>query len=398
VVDGADTFEGRRPAKLARRGVRWFTAAVTASRREVLKSLALMSAGIAAGCATVRPVGGRRRLSPVHVAADREIRTVVGLRPYRASGFRVSADRVGDKLVVHNYGHGGSGVTMSWGTADLATRLALEAPARNIAVIGSGAVGLATARLLQLRGASATIYTAALPPDTTSNIAGAQWFPFMAYGRGALVGGFRDQFLAAARFSYRWFQLLVGPSYGVRWMTNYSLGDTPFDHEDGLSGMQSPIRELIPELADLPREAHPFAAPYARRFDTMMIEPSIYLDAVLRDVRLAGASIVVRRFETAAELAALPEPTIINCTGLGARTLFGDDELTAVKGQLTVLLPQPEVDYAALYNELYMFSRRDGIVLGGTHEKAVFTLEPDLAAKQRILAGHARLFAPLLAG
>jgi glycine/D-amino acid oxidase-like deaminating enzyme len=181
-------------------------------------------------------------------------------------------------------------------------------------------------------------------------------------------------------------------------MTNYSLSDEPFTHEVGLSGMQSPIRDLVPELADLPREAHPFAAAYVRRYDTMMIEPPVYLDAVLRDVRLAGGSIVVRRFETAGELAALPESTIVNCTGLGARTLFGDDELTAVKGQLTVLLPQPEVDYAALQDDLYMFSRRDGILLGGTHEKDVFTLEPDLAAKQRVLAGHARLFAPLIAG
>lgn len=335
-------------------------------------------------------------MPPVHVTADREIRTVVGLRPFRPSGFCVRAAPLGDKLIVHNYGHGGSGVTMSWGTADLATRLALEAPARSIAVLGAGAVGLATARLLQLRGASVTIYTAALPPDTTSNIAGAQWFPFFAYDRGALVGQFRDQFLAAARFSYRWFQSLVGATYGVRWMTNYSLGDAPYAHEDGLTGLESPIRDLIPELADLPRDAHPFAAAYVRRFDTMMIEPPVYLDAVLRDVRLAGGSIVIRRFETAADLAALPEPTIVNCTGLGARTLFGDNELTAIKGQLTVLLPQPEVDYAVLKGDLYMFSRRDGIVLGGTHEKDVFTLEPDLAAKQRILSGHAQLFAPLV--
>lgn len=361
-----------------------------------MRSLAL--AGVAAGCSRRRPGIERRRLPPVHVAADREIRTVVGLRPFRASGFCVRAERMGDKLVVHNYGHGGSGVTMSWGTANLAVQLALDGSARSIAVLGAGAVGLATAGLLQLRGASVTIYAAALPPDTTSNIAGAQWFPFFAFGPGALVGGFRDQFLAAARFSYRWFQSLVGPAYGVRWMTNYSLSDTPYAHEDGLTGLQSPIRELLPELADLPRDAHPFDAVYVRRFDTMMIEPAIYLDAVLRDVRLAGGSIVVRRFETTADLAALPEPTIVNCTGLGARKLFGDDELTPVKGQLTMLLPQPEVDYAVMHGDLYMFSRRDGILLGGTHEKGVFTLEPDLAAKQRILAGHAQLFAPLVRG
>jgi D-amino-acid oxidase len=368
---------------------------VSASRREFLRTLSLAGAGLASGCATFglgRPPR-RRWLPPVRVAANREIRTVVGLRPFRASGFRVAAEQIGEKLVVHNYGHGGSGVTLSWGTSDLATRLALDGgSARNIAVLGCGAVGLASARLLQLRGATVTIYAAALPPDTTSNIAGAQWFPFYAYGRGALAGPFREQFLAAARFSYRWFQSLVGAGFGVRWMTNYRLDDTPPAHETGLVGLQSPIRELIPELTDLPWDAHPFAARYVRRFDTMMIEPPVYLNGMLREVRFAGGSVVVRRFESPAELASLPEPTIINCTGLGARTLFSDEELTPIKGQLTVLLPQPEVDYAVLANELYMFSRRDGVLLGGTHEEGVETLEPNLGAKQRILDGHAKLF------
>jgi glycine/D-amino acid oxidase-like deaminating enzyme len=364
-----------------------------------LRTLSLaVAAGALPACATLRPVARRRGLPPVRVAADREIRTVVGLRPFRPRGFRVASERLGDKLVVHNYGHGGSGVTMSWGTGDLAARLALDGGARNIAVIGAGAVGLATARLLQLRGASVTVYTAALPPDTTSNIAGAQWFPFFAFARRALDdAAFREQFLGAARFSYRWFQSLVGSDYGVRWMTNYRLDDAPLAHEDGLLGLNSPIRPLIPELADLPRDAHPFATPYVRRFDTMMIEPPVYLAALVRDVRLAGGSIVLRSFANAGELSSLSEPTIVNCTGLGARTLFGDDELVPVKGQLTVLLPQPEVDYAVLYGDLYMFSRRDGVLLGGTHEEGDFTLEPDLAAKQRILDGHARLFAAVAA-
>ncbi|HEY2745649.1 MAG TPA: FAD-dependent oxidoreductase [Polyangia bacterium] len=370
---------------------------MNATRREFLRTLSI--ATLAGGCATLGGrVARRRRLPPVRVDPSREIRTVVGLRPFRQSGFRVAAEPLGDKLVVHNYGHGGSGVTMSWGSADLATRLALDgSDARAIAVLGAGAVGLATARLLQLRGATVTIYTAALPPDTTSNIAGAQWFPFFAFGHGALTGAFREQFLAAARFSYRWFQSLVGGGFGVRWMTNYHLADTPFAGEDGLLGLNSPIRELIPELTDLPRDAHPFPAPYVRRFDTMLIEPPIYLNAMMREVRLAGGSVVVRRFAGAGELATLPERTIINCTGLGARTLFDDSELTPVKGQLTVLLPQPEVDYAMLYDNLYMFSRRDGVLLGGTHEEGVETLTPNLDAKARILDGHARLFGAVAA-
>ena len=131
-----------------------------------------------------------RPLAPVKVARNRIIRTVVGLRPFRPEGFVVRAERVGNKLLIHNYGHGGSGVTLSWGTSSLAVDLAQEAAAapvrrrsrtrqKRFAVLGCGVVGLSTARLLQQRfqdgPGTVTIYARDLPPSTTSNIAGALW-------------------------------------------------------------------------------------------------------------------------------------------------------------------------------------------------------------------------------
>jgi len=97
-------------------------------------------------------------------------------------------------------------------------------------------------------------------------------------------------------------------------------------------------------------------------------------------------------FTTPNQLATLSESIVVNCTGLGARELFGDRELMPIKGQLTVLLPQPEVDYAMVGRGLYMFPRRDGIILGGTFERGVETMEPNPEAKKRILAGHQRIF------
>lgn len=63
--------------------------------------------------------------------------------------------------------------------------------------------------------------------------------------------------------------------------------------------------------------------------------------------------------------------------------------------QLTILRPQPEVDCLALSPDLYMFPRQDGIVLGGAFEHHVSSLEPDLAAEDRVMAGHAKFFASL---
>ena len=64
-------------------------------------------------------------------------------------------------------------------------------------------------------------------------------------------------------------------------------------------------------------------------------------------------------------------------------------------GRPLISRPQPEVDYVALPLGLYMFPRKDGVVLGGTFQHHVSSLEPDLAAEQRILEGHARFFAEL---
>ncbi len=48
----------------------------------------------------------------------------VGLRPFRKSGVRLEGDRLQDgRPVIHNYGHGGSGFTLSWGCAEEVFRL-----------------------------------------------------------------------------------------------------------------------------------------------------------------------------------------------------------------------------------------------------------------------------------
>ena len=117
----------------------------------------------------------------VRVSPDRIIRTAAGLRPYRAEGFVVRAELIGDKRVVHNYGHGGAGITLSWGSSKLATTLGLQNHQGPVAVIGAGVMGLTTARLVQEAGFAVSIYASALPPNTTSDIAGGQFHPFGHY-------------------------------------------------------------------------------------------------------------------------------------------------------------------------------------------------------------------------
>ena len=354
--------------------------------------LAALGAGLAA-CASRRTgslvwPGPPRRFARVHVSEDRIIRTVVGLRPFRPSGFVVRTEKIGDTTVVHNYGHGGGGITLSWGTSELAVEEAWKTGQRRFAVLGCGAVGLASARLLQQRGGEVTIYAKDLPPQTTSNIAGGQWAPTSVMD-GARRTADSDALLArAARLSHRSFQQLPAAEFGIRWLENYVLSDEPLEPW----WEQELVRDLYPEWRELGPHDHPFPARHARRFTTMLIEPPIYLSAMMRDVRLAGGRVVVRELASREQVREIPEPVIVNCTGLGAKALFGDEELEPVKGQLTFLLPQAEVDYIVIRDGLYMFPRRDGILLGGTFQHGVWSLDVDEEARRRIVTGHRALF------
>jgi D-amino-acid oxidase len=362
------------------------------SRRALLAGAA---AGLT-GCATRRtPVAAAvapraLRVAPVDVRRERVTRTIVGLRPYRPSGFVVRAEKLDDTLLVHNYGHGGAGITLSWGTAQLAVDLAAGADARECAVLGCGVVGLSTARLLQLRGYRVAIYAKDMPPQTTSNVAGGYWSPVTVFDHDRVTPEFRRQFGEASRFAFRRYQSLVGALYGVRWMPVYSLSTDGPHRAPPPESANSEVEPLYPDAKQLTAAENPFPVPFVYRRMSMLIEPAIYLNALLRDFELAGGRVVVREFASPREVVGLPERLVFNCTGLGARALFQDMELTPVRGQLTFLLPQPEVDYLTLGpGDIYMFPRQDGILLGGTHEEGDWNTEPDPATVERVLRENA---------
>ena len=363
------------------------------SRRAALKQTlsaagsVLLTSACGRGARGLQSAPLPRTFAKVRVAANRVIRSITGLRPFRPSGFVVRAERADDRTIVHNYGHGGGGITLSWGSSTLAADLATAVGPRRVAVIGCGVMGLTTARLLQDRGFDPTIYAKELPPDTTSNVAGGQWSPYTVFDDEAATPAFRQQLERAARLSNRYFQNLVGDTYGVRWIENYILRDNPPAQQQ-----PNPIRDLFFAAEVLPRDRHPFAASYVSRFTTMLIEPPVFLPAITRDFLLRGGRILVREFREQRDLFQLEEKVIVNCAGLGARALFGDAELTPIKGQLAILLPQPEVDYIMIKGDYYMFPRRDGIVLGGTHDRDEWRLDVDAAVTARILENHRAVF------
>jgi glycine/D-amino acid oxidase-like deaminating enzyme len=366
-------------------------------RRELLKGLALASASaLLSSCAAKKvhaTLPGASCLPRVEVSMDRITRSICGLRPYRRSGFVVRAEKIGDTLVVHDYGHGGAGITLSWGTAKLAVDLGAQGHTGPVAVLGSGVVGLSTARLLQESGFAVTIYSKDLPPNTTSNVAGGWWYPVTLFDDQYRTAAFNEQFAKSCKYAFERYQIMLGPRYGVRWTPSSQLAHRAF-HTTGDFSQQGVVGSLMPEFREVTEAQTPFRGfEFVRQFDTTLIEPPIYLTALMQDFEIAGGKIVVRELHNPSEVASLPEKLVFNCTGLGSKALFNDIELTPVKGQLTFLLPQPEVEYSVVYGGgLYMFSRHDGILLGGTHDEGVWSLDVDMQVRNQIVAQQKQFF------
>jgi glycine/D-amino acid oxidase-like deaminating enzyme len=348
-------------------------------------------------------------LAPVQASWARVVRTTVGLRPHRDSGFVLRAEAFDAKTVIHDYGFGGAGMSLAWGTGAMAADMALQHPERRAAVVGCGSPGLTAARQLQRRGFDVTIYATAVPPYTTSNMSSASFSPTTALvNADRRTPAWDAQFRDAAEIAFRQLQLLVSPYYGISWVDQYNLSDDPppaqVTANDG---------GLLPDHLRTGRDRevfgpgeHPFPVRYAVRSASMRIEPSIYLDALMRDFKLFGGRIVIRTFETPRDLMALSESVIVNCTGLGSKTLFKDDELIPIKGQITVLEPQPDVTYRASGRALApstppnagnwsMGPRSDGIVLGSTMERGVWSLEPNDELRQQVVNNTISFFSAM---
>lgn len=322
---------------------------------------------------------------------DRIVRVVVGLRPYRRSGFVVRRERFDNKEIVHNYGHGGGGLSLSWGSSALAVREVRSLQTGDAAVLGSGIMGLTTARLLQDAGWRVTIYTRDPLRHSTSSVGAGQWAPTSVFEEEFATPAFESQFQAASRIAHHAYQNLVGADYGVRFIENYFLSRRPTERPYYLREMP----ELFTSVADLDSDQHPFPAPHVWRAVSLFVEPARFLRRVRDDFLLAGGRLEIRDFANLSEVLSLDEAVIFNCTGLGSKGLFEDEELTPIKGQLVFIPPDPAVDYLTVGGgggNTYMFPRVGEIVLGGSYQKGDWSRHPEPEVTERIVGDNQRLF------
>jgi D-amino-acid oxidase len=350
------------------------------NRRDFLGAAAIATLG---GCAPknpktaalpATPLGALPPIMPIRADTDRIFRVTVCLRPFRAAGPRLDVERVGDKIVVHNYGHGGSGWSLSWGSSAVAVEKAMAAGEREVAVIGCGALGLTSAILLQRAGAHVTIYAKERPPEVRSARATGSWTPDSRIAlRDSVAPDFPALWEKMCRASFHTYESYLGLAGNpVEWLDRYSITDPGVvpgqpSREAGpqleFANYHDRIADITPHSHEMPAGTHPFRGKSVRRNSSLTFNIADYSRQLVTDFLVEGGKIERADFHAPSELNRLTQKVIVNATGYGARALWKDESIVPVRGQIAWLIPQPEVTYGFLYRNLNVLSRRDGIVV-----------------------------------
>ncbi|MFD0318466.1 FAD-dependent oxidoreductase [Streptomyces flavalbus] len=245
-----------------------------------------------------------------------------------------------------------------------------------VLVVGGGVIGLTTAVVLAERGRRVRLWTRDPVERTTSAVAGALWWPY------------RIEPVARARAwalrSLDVYEELAGRpgETGVR-MVDGVLGETELDE---VAGWATP---RLPSLRAATPDEYAGAGLWAR---LPLIDMPTYLPWLRDRLTAAGGTVEVR---TVTSLDGADAPVVVNCTGLGARTLVPDETVRPVRGQL-VVVTNPGIDTWLVSTDpsgamAYFFPQPGGLVLGGTAEPDAWSLEPDPATAEAIVRRCAAL-------
>lgn len=322
----------------------------------------------------------RPPLVPLEAEPDRIYDIGVCLRPFRAAGPRLEVESVGAKRVIHHYGHGGSGWSLSWGSAQMAVPLALTDGQTDIAVVGAGAIGLTTAITAQRMGAKVTIYTKDRFPDVKSAKATGSWTPSSRIAMAEQSGpDFAKRWERMARASFATHQSWLGAAgMPVEWQDRYFLHDVPpadgpvsevatarASHSRHFVELDHLTNDLLPRAEGLPAGTHPFPVPHVTRSMSLTFNVADLCRHLEEDFLAAGGRFHIATFHEPSDFGRIKENTIINCTGYGARALFRDESVVPIRGQIAWLMPQAGFNYGVRYASkgLSILGRRDGIVV-----------------------------------
>ncbi|MEM7690516.1 MAG: FAD-dependent oxidoreductase [Pseudomonadota bacterium] len=345
---------------------------------------------------------GRGDLKPLDLAVGNLTKITVCTRPFRAAGPRLETERVGNKAIVHNYGHGGSGWSLAWGYAEAARDLASASAPKAVTVVGAGAIGLTSAIAIAETGAKVTIIAREMPMESRSARATGVWSPSSRIGfEGKVDAGFAARWAAFTRRSYARHLTYVGraghpveftPRFYVRTVEPVApITPRPEGAENFLE-LGRTMRGLTPPWSE--RENTPFPAPNGVRGGLVMtFNIAEYTRQLVEDFQTMGGRIERGTVGSKDELARLPGDVIVNCTGYDAKPLLDDASLIPVRGQIAWMPAQLDRLYGVYHRGVSVLSRRDGLLIqeSGGNDYYGLGIEDETPDRAEFLAARAKV-------
>lgn len=239
-----------------------------------------------------------------------------------------------------------------------------------VRVVGAGIIGLTSALRLAQAGHAVDIVAAATGERTTSSVAAALWYPYRAYPQEAVTRW--------SAISYDRLQdLSADPSTGVRLRLGRELFRRP---------TADPWwRSAVPTLGRVAADRLPPGYLDGYELRVPVVDMARHLSWLTGQLRALGTAVRIERLDELAA-AAVGVDVVVNCTGLGARELVGDQALTPVRGQVVVAAQFGLTDWVLDHSDpeqlVYVVPRTDTVLLGGTAEEGDedLTVRPETAA------------------
>jgi len=307
-----------------------------------------------------------------NISRENIIGTNVGIRPFRKTGVRIEAEYIQDKLIIHNYGYGGSGLTLSFGGVQEVLQILENSNAcpKTIAILGAGVVGLTTAYDLLDKGYEIHIYSDEWSPNLTSNVAEGIWSPLLDPKDFSKEK--KEIHLRMLKNSKSRFLKSVGDSpefAGVQRIALYSFKTKVSQESDGVKQSEEIIAHFDNGVIK-----------NGRRTYELGIDGQLFMNDLNEKVKQKGAILTQCHFTSLEDILSLKESVIINCTSIGSVTLFNDQEFVPVRGQLIYFNHQKDIDYLychsidndpASSNKFFVsiYPWSDRMILAGVYEQ-----------------------------
>ena len=300
----------------------------------------------------------------------------IGIRPCRKTGPRMEKEKIKNKIIYHNYGHSGYGVAMSFGSAKLVTDMFVNELGHkhlNVTIIGSGYVGLMTAKYLVDLGYKVTVYSKTKPSEwglfndsehkLTSQIAAGKIetgiFPWL-------------ENIPKAKIIYQ---------QSIQFLTNlYNSKTSKGIFKRDYYVVNNPDKEVKTwiECGFGPIERCKVTFGNGQLYDSVktsvfQVDGDIFLNELMTELISKQVKFVTREFKTIDEITDLSDAVIFNCLGYQSKYLFKDDLVFPVKGIMLAFKPIRKHDYFLsldFHKEVKMFElypMNNRVSVGMTH-------------------------------